>query len=93
MYFLLSKSESLQTFIAFKSQVENQFNTKIKALQTDGEGEFRSSTNFLKRNGSLHQFTCLYTLNFQKLKLQTKWLPNKALVIQIVKIKLEVLTT
>lgn len=61
IFFLQTKSEALQTFINFKTQVENQFNTKIKALQTDEGGQFKSFTDFLKINGITHHFTCPYT--------------------------------
>lgn len=57
-YFLQTKSEALQTFITFKSQVENQFTTKITTLQTDGSEEFMTFTHFLETNGILHRFTC-----------------------------------
>ena len=54
IYFLQSKSEALKSFLLFKKQVENQFNTKIKSLQTDGGGEYRSFTPILKISGIIH---------------------------------------
>lgn len=41
--------------------VENQFNTKIKALQTDGGGESTALTSVLNDNGIHHRISCPHT--------------------------------
>jgi len=41
--------------------VELQFNKRIKALQTEWGGEFRSFTNFLSTHGISHRQTCPHT--------------------------------
>lgn len=38
--------------------VENKFERKIKTLQTDWGGEFRSFTNFLRENGIEFRHPC-----------------------------------
>lgn len=45
VYFLKRKSDVKSAFQSFKLLVENQFNTKIKALQIDGAGEFIALTS------------------------------------------------
>ena len=40
IYIIKQKSEALHTFVNFKNQVELQTGLKIKALQSDGGGEF-----------------------------------------------------
>lgn len=42
IYFLKLKSEVTQVFMRFKTHVELQFNAKIKRLQSDSGGEFKS---------------------------------------------------
>lgn len=49
IYRLKSKSETFSVFQQFKAMVELQFNAKIKSLQTDWGGEFRSLTPFLAK--------------------------------------------
>lgn len=61
IYPLTTKGASFDKFIEFKTLVENQFNCKIKAIQSDWGGEFRSFTNFLKTNGIVHRISCPYT--------------------------------
>ncbi|KAL6344223.1 hypothetical protein AAG906_035448 [Vitis piasezkii] len=41
-YLLKTKDEAYPTFLKFQALIENQFNTKIKAVQSDWGGEFRS---------------------------------------------------
>lgn len=41
-----SKPKALSIFQQLKALVENQFPHKVKALQTDWGGEFRSFTQF-----------------------------------------------
>jgi histone deacetylase 1/2 len=61
IYFLKQKSDALQAFKQFLALVQNQFNYKIKALQSDWGGEFRSSTALLQELGIIHRLTCPYT--------------------------------
>ncbi|KAL5537784.1 hypothetical protein UlMin_045380 [Ulmus minor] len=58
---LQTKDQALKTFIQFKQLVENQFERRIKSLQSDNGGEYRSFSNFLSTHGILHRFTCPYT--------------------------------
>ncbi|PKU70166.1 Retrovirus-related Pol polyprotein from transposon TNT 1-94 [Dendrobium catenatum] len=60
---LKTKSEVFDTFIHFKSQVENYTSRKIKILRTDGRTEFvnNSFSSFLKHHGIIHQLSCPYT--------------------------------
>ncbi|KAL5554518.1 hypothetical protein UlMin_041919 [Ulmus minor] len=60
LYLLQSKDQALPIFTQFKLQVENQFDAKIKCLQSDNGGEFRSFMPFLQESGILHRFSCPY---------------------------------
>ena len=55
------KSEALNVFKLFKAQVENQFQTTIKKLQSDWRGEYRSFTQFLNQCGIIFRHSCRYT--------------------------------
>ncbi|RVW27268.1 Retrovirus-related Pol polyprotein from transposon TNT 1-94 [Vitis vinifera] len=59
-YSLQTKDQALPIFKQFKLQMENQFDTKIKCLQSDNGGEFRSFTSFLQAVGIAHRFSCPY---------------------------------
>ena len=61
IYFLKRKSEALDCFIHFKTQAENQLNTKLKIFQSDWGGEFRSFSNFLDKYGIIHRVSCPHT--------------------------------
>lgn len=61
IYFLNSKSEAYNTFISFKTMVEELLGTSIRMLQIDGGGEFRSLTPYLKAQGIVHRVYCPYT--------------------------------
>lgn len=63
IYPLQLKFEVLTKFIQFKLLVENQFFTKIKQVQSDGEGEYTSHhfQSFLAKHGITHRKSCLYT--------------------------------
>ena len=43
MYLLKSKDETIEKFVLYKNEVENQFNKKIKVLSSDRGGEYESS--------------------------------------------------
>lgn len=61
IYLLRHKSEAFTAFLNFKTQVELQLDCKIKALQTDWGGEYRSFTDYLTCNGIIHQHPCPHT--------------------------------
>ena len=61
IYPLKLKSQAFEVFKLFKAQVENQFNTKIKELQSDLGGEFRVLSDFLSQNGIKFRHSCPYT--------------------------------
>lgn len=61
LFSLKLKSDALQVFIKFQATVEHQFNTKIKALQTDWSDEYRSLNQYLQTQGITHRITCPYT--------------------------------
>ncbi|RVW50500.1 Retrovirus-related Pol polyprotein from transposon TNT 1-94 [Vitis vinifera] len=56
-----NKSEAIKTFVNFKTQVELQFDLKIKSLQTDWGGEFRAFQSYLVENGIVHRVSCPHT--------------------------------
>lgn len=58
---LKQKSETLQAFIQFKNQVENQFNKKVKALQCDRGGEYRIFQKLALESGIQLRLSCPYT--------------------------------
>ncbi|KAL5563802.1 hypothetical protein UlMin_033549 [Ulmus minor] len=58
---LQTKDQALQVFIQFRTLVENQFNSKIKLLQSDNGGEFKVFARYLQANGIAHRFSCPYT--------------------------------
>lgn len=57
------KSEAAQIFLKFKALVENQFQTKIKNLQTDWGGEFRPFLHLSTHFGINFQHPCPHTHN------------------------------
>lgn len=61
IYFLKQKSETFAAFTQFHKLIQNQFSTKLKALQIDGGGEFRPFASYLREHGILHRLTCPYT--------------------------------
>ena len=62
-FFLLKhKSDVIQTFSNFKTQVELQLGYKIKAIQTDWGEEYRALTDLLMSHGIIHRNFCPHTL-------------------------------
>ena len=53
-YSLQTNDQTLPIFKRFKLQMENQFDMKIKCLQSDNGGEFRSFMSFLQSVGIAH---------------------------------------
>jgi len=62
-YFLKKKSQVYETFVNFKTIVENQTEMRIKILRTDNGGEFCSKdmTKFLSDSGIHHQLSVPYS--------------------------------
>lgn len=58
---LTAKSNALDAFKFFKLKVENQFERKIKCLQSDWRGEFRPFANYLAQFGILFRHPCPHT--------------------------------
>ncbi|GJY11383.1 putative RNA-directed DNA polymerase [Tanacetum coccineum] len=58
---LKHKSDVCATFKTFHAMVERQFNTKLKSIQTDWEGEFRPLSLFLSSLGIIHRLSCPHT--------------------------------
>jgi histone deacetylase 1/2 len=61
IYFLKSKADALAAFKQFNTLIQNQFQTIIKALQSDWGGEFRSFTSMLTSLGIIHRLTSPHT--------------------------------
>jgi len=55
------KSDALQTFVTFHKLAELQYNSKLKALQTDNGGEFKAFLPYLHTCGIQPRFSCPYT--------------------------------
>ena len=61
IFLLKHKSDVLQTFSNFKTQVELQLGYKIKAIQTDWGEEYRALTDLLMSHGIIHRNSCPHT--------------------------------
>ena len=55
------KNDALPIFIQFQKYVERYFNLKIKSVQFDWGGEFRSLSNFFEKCGISHRLSCPHT--------------------------------
>ena len=51
LYPLKLKSDVLSIFVVFRKFAELQYNFKLKALQTDNEGDFKALLPYLKTCG------------------------------------------
>lgn len=61
-YFPLQlKSDVFPIFIQFQKMVERQFSTKIKQVQTDWGGEYRTLPKFFNEIGIVHRLPCPHT--------------------------------
>ncbi|KAE8657482.1 hypothetical protein F3Y22_tig00116994pilonHSYRG00013 [Hibiscus syriacus] len=58
VYLLKRKSEVAQCFLDFAKFVEVQFGYKIKALQTDGGGEYQPLRKWFYTSGVQHRLSC-----------------------------------
>lgn len=61
VYPLKTKDKALYAFTHFKKMVENQFDKKIKILQSDWGGEIRSFKPLLDSNGIIFRHPCSHT--------------------------------
>ncbi|KAL6319939.1 hypothetical protein AAG906_037015 [Vitis piasezkii] len=63
VYFLVEKSETLNSFKAFKTMVEKETGLFVKCFRTDRGGEFNSNelNDFCKQSGIKKQLTTAYT--------------------------------
>jgi hypothetical protein len=58
---IATKSAVTSIFIQFQKHVENLFDRKIKAVQSDWGGEFRALNPILSRQGISHRLSCPHT--------------------------------
>lgn len=58
---LKQKSDVFHVFKQFTTMIERQFGTKIKSVQTDWGGEFRSLSQFFTSLGIIHRLSCPHT--------------------------------
>ncbi|KAL2534481.1 Integrase catalytic domain-containing protein [Abeliophyllum distichum] len=61
IYPMKHKSEALSIFTQFKTLVENKLDRKIKTLQSDWGGEYRSFTNLVIQSGIEFRHPCPHT--------------------------------
>lgn len=58
IYFLNKKSDVAAIFPQIHKSIENQLGHTVKAIQTDGYGEFKALAYYLVEYGINHRFTC-----------------------------------
>ena len=61
LYPLINKSDAFSIFLEFKIYFEKFLGRSIKALQTDGGGEFMKFKPYLSSQGIAHRLSCPYT--------------------------------
>ena len=62
MYLVKSKDETIEKFVLYKNEVENQLNKKIKVLRSDRGGEYESSfVDVCAQHGIIHETTTPYS--------------------------------
>ena len=61
IYALKNKNEAIEMFVKFKRLVENRFDKKIKIVQSDWGGEYRSFTKVLEQCGIEFRHPCPHT--------------------------------
>ncbi|KAL5538576.1 hypothetical protein UlMin_046073 [Ulmus minor] len=61
LYPLKHKDKALSTFLQFQKLVENKFERKIKTIQSDWGGEYRSFTKYLIQLGIEFRHPCPHT--------------------------------
>ena len=63
IYLLKSKDETIEKFVLYKNEVENQLNKKIKDLRSDPGGEYESLfVDVCAQHGIKHETTTPYSL-------------------------------
>ena len=61
LYSLINKSDAFSIFLEFKIHVKKFLGHFIKALQTDGGGEFIKFKSYLSSQGITHRLSCPHT--------------------------------
>ncbi|GFQ00342.1 phosphoglucan phosphatase dsp4 amyloplastic [Phtheirospermum japonicum] len=61
IYLLKTNAEALQAFLHFQTLLENQFSAKVKVVQSDYGGEYRSFSRYLQDKEIVHRVSCSYT--------------------------------
>ncbi|CAM8893629.1 unnamed protein product [Rhodiola kirilowii] len=61
VYLIKFKSDVESVFYAFQSHVERLLNLKIRAVQSDGGGEFSHLRTYFRRTGISHRVSCPHT--------------------------------
>ena len=63
VYLLRNKDEALESFIKYKTEVENQLSRTIRRLRSDRGGEYESSQfrELCEKSGIIHETTAPYT--------------------------------
>ena len=62
MYLLKSKDETLEKFVLYKTEVENQLNKRIKVLRNDRGGEYEAPiSEFYSQHEIIHEITAPYS--------------------------------
>ena len=62
MYLHKSKDETIEKFVLFKNEVENQLNKKIKVLRSDRGGEYESPFfDVCAQHGIIHETITPYS--------------------------------
>ena len=57
VYLLRNKDETLDMFLSYKAEVENQFNRKIKRIRSDRGGEYIPLNDYCEKEGIIHEVT------------------------------------
>jgi hypothetical protein len=61
LYPMTKKSDAFNIFLQFQKYVERFFNSKIKSVQSDWGGEYRSISTFFQKCGIVHRVSCPHT--------------------------------
>jgi hypothetical protein len=61
LYPMTKKSDAFNIFLQFQKYVERFFNSKIKTVQSDWGGEYRSISKFFQKCGIVHRVSCPHT--------------------------------
>ena len=63
VYLLTNKDETMDAFIKYKNEVDNQLSKKIKRLRSNRDGEYKSNpfNTFCEEHGIIHETTPPYS--------------------------------